>query len=286
MDAGLSGDDEKHYNHAIKVYNYFAEDDPSALDDQRFKLNFYGQSFDFFTYLLIRLFNLEDVPHEARHVMVAITGAAAILCTGLLVKLFSGYSGGLLALVLMFLSPRFLGHSFNNPMDIPFALGNIFTLYHTILFLKKLPRFSIQSAIWIAIGIGWTNGIRIGGLLMIPYLFMFSGLYLLIHKWPWKFFSAGWWKFSLRGLGILVLISAGGYLLSVLTWPYALQDIINHPIQAFKMMTNIQVSIRVMYDGLVQWSDRLPWHYIPKNVMLTVPVLILLGVDSLHIHLD
>jgi len=277
LDAGLSGDDEKHYNHAIKVYNYFTEGDPSALDDPRLKLNYYGQSFDFFTYLLIRLFNLEDTPYEARHVMVAISGAAAILFTGLLVRLFSGYSGGLLAMVLMFLSPRFLGHAFNNPMDVPFALGNIFTLYHSILFLKKLPAFSTKSAIWIAIGIGWTNGIRIGGLLLIPYLFMFAGLYLLVHKWPWKFLSVGWWKFSLRGLGVLVLISISGYLLSVLTWPYALQDIINHPVQAFKMMTNIQVSLRVLYDGMVQWSDHLPWHYIPKNVMLSVPVLILLG---------
>ncbi|MFH0758857.1 MAG: tetratricopeptide repeat protein [Bacteroidota bacterium] len=277
LDAGLSGDDEKHYNHAIKVYNYFSEGDSSALDDPQFKLNYYGQSFDFFTYLMIKLFNLEDTPFEARHVMVAISGAAAILFTGLLVKLFSGYSGGLLAMVLMFLSPRFLGHSFNNPMDIPFTLGNIFTLYYITLFLKKLPKFSMMNAIWIAVGIGWTNGIRIGGLLLIPYLFMFAGFYLLLHKWPWKFFSLKWWRFSLHGLGILVLISAAGYLISILTWPYALQDIINHPIQAFKMMTNIQVSIRVLYDGLVQWSDHLPWHYIPKNIWLTVPVLILLG---------
>ena len=277
LDAGLSGDDEKHYEHAIKVYRYFTEDDPAALDDPRLKLNYYGQSFDFFTYLMIRLFHLEENPYEARHVMIAIAGAAAILFTGLLVKLFAGYGGGWLALVLMFLSPRFLGHAFNNPMDIPFALGNIFTLYHLILFLKKLPRISVRSALWIAVGIGWTNGIRIGGLLLVPYLFMFSGLYLLLHKWPWKFFSVAWWRFALKGLTTLIVISISGYLLSVLTWPYALQDIINHPIQAFKVMTNIQVSIRVLYDGLIYWSDQLPWHYIPKNIWITVPVVILLG---------
>jgi len=277
LDAGLSGDDEKHYQHAIKVYRYFSEDDPSALDDPRLKLNYYGQSFDFFTYLAIRTFHLEENPYEARHVMVALTGAAAILFTGLLVRMFAGYAGGWLALVLMFLSPRFLGHAFNNPMDVPFALGNIFTLYHMIRFLKKLPRISIRSAVWIAVGIGWTNGIRIGGLLLVPYLFMFSGLYLLLHRWPWKFFSAGWWRFALKGLFTLILISVSGYLLSVLTWPYALQDIVNHPIQAFRVMTNIQVSIRVLYDGLIYWSDRLPWHYIPKNIWITVPVIVLLG---------
>ncbi|MCP4313758.1 MAG: tetratricopeptide repeat protein [Bacteroidetes bacterium] len=277
LDAGLSGDDEKHYEHAAKVFRYFAEDDPAALTDPKHKLNFYGQSFDFFTYLAIRFFGLEDHPYEARHVLVAISGAAAILFTGLLVRLFSGYSGGLLAIILMFLSPRFLGHAFNNPMDIPFALGNIFTLYHLVLFLKKLPRISARSAIWIAVGIGFSNGIRIGGILLIPYVFLFAGLYLLVHKWPWKFFSAQWWRFTLRGMGTLLLISAAGYLLSLLTWPYALQDIINHPVQAFKVMTDIQVSIRVLYDGTIHWSDKLPWHYIPKNILFTVPVLILLG---------
>jgi hypothetical protein len=277
LDAGLSGDDEKHYEHAIKVFRYFSEGDPSALDDPRYKLNYYGQSFDYFSYLLIRLFSLEENPYEARHVMTGITGATAILFTGLLVRLFAGYSGGLLALVLMFLSPRFLGHAFNNPMDVPFALGNIFTLYHMILFMKRLPGIRIWSVIWIAVGIGWTNGIRIGGLLLVPYLFMFVGLFLLLHRWPWKFFSAGWWKLALKVTGILVLTSAAGYLLSLLTWPYALQDIVNHPIQAFKVMSNIQVSIRVLYDGMLYWSDHLPWHYIPKNVMFTVPVIILLG---------
>lgn len=276
-DAGLSGDDEKHYQHAAKVYRYFTEDDPSALSDPQYKLNFYGQSFDFFTYLLIRLFNLEEAPYEARHVMVALTGAAAILFTGLLVKLLAGHAAGWLALVLMFLSPRFLGHAFNNPLDVPFLLGNVFTLYHMMLFLKKLPRISLRSSLWIAVGIGWTNGIRIGGLLLVPYLFLFAGLYLLLRKWPWKFFSALWWKFALKGLLTLVLISVSGYLLSLLTWPYALQDIINHPIQSFKVMTNIQVSIRVLYDGLIHWSDKLPWHYIPQNILISVPVIVLLG---------
>jgi tetratricopeptide (TPR) repeat protein len=277
LDAGLSGDDEKHYQHAAKVYRYFTEDDPSALSDPKYKLNYYGQSFDFFTYLLIKLFHLEEHPYEARHVMVALTGAAAILVTGLLVKLLAGNAAGWLALVLMFLSPRFLGHAFNNPLDVPFALGNIFTLYHMVLFLKKLPRISLRSSLWIAVGIGWTNGIRIGGLLLVPYLFLFAGLYLLVRKWPWKFFSALWWRYALKGLLTLVLISMAGYLLSLLTWPYALQDIINHPIQAFKVMTNIQVSIRVLYDGLILWSDSLPWHYIPQNIMISVPVIILLG---------
>jgi len=32
-----------------------------------------------------------------------------------------------------------------------------------------------------------------------------------------------------------------------------------------------------LYDGLFLWSVHLPWHYIPQNVMISVPVIILLG---------
>lgn len=113
---------------------------------------------------------------------------------------------------------------------------------------------------------------------------MFAGLYLLIRKWPWKFFTRQWWIFALKGMGILLLISVAGYFLSLLTWPYALENPATHslnliagPKKAFEVMSDIQVSIRVLYEGNVTWSDTLPGHYIPRNILLTVPALILVG---------
>ncbi|MEZ5069793.1 MAG: tetratricopeptide repeat protein [Bacteroidales bacterium] len=227
---------------------------------------------------MIRALNLENQPYEARHVMVALTGAAAMLTVALFARNLAGYGAACLALLLMFCSPRFLGHSFNNPLDVPFAFGTIFTLYQLYHLLRALPRIRPKPLVLLALGIGWTNGIRIGGLVLIPYLFLFSGLYLIYATWPWKKFSAPWWKLALHGFLALSGVSLAGYVLSLLTWPYALQDAINHPLKAFQVMSNIQVSIRVVYDGMLYWSDHLPWHYIPKNIALTVPVLILSGV--------
>jgi tetratricopeptide (TPR) repeat protein len=275
FNAGISGDEEKHHLHAEKVYNYYKTDgaDTLALNDPKYKLNYYGQSFDLFAFLFVKTFNIEKV-YETRHVLNGITGALAIITTGILVRYFAGSFAGFIAMLFMFFFPRFMGHAMNNPLDIPFAMGYIFSIYQMIRFLRKLPEFSIKHAILLALGIGFTTSIRIGGLILIPYLFMFSGLYLVFKRWPWKFLSGSYLKFAGKGLIYISLISICAYSLSILPWPYALQDPINNPFKALGMMSNITVALRVMFEGKVIWSDTLPWYYVPKNMWITIPVVI------------
>jgi len=145
--AALSGDEEKHHLHAVKVYNYFKTDgtDTLALNDPKYKLNYYGQSFDLLSYMFIQAFNIEKV-YETRHVLNGLTGALAIITAGVLIRYLAGSFAGFITLLFMFFFPRFMGHSMNNPMDIPFALGYIFSIYQMIRFLKKLPEFSLKHA--------------------------------------------------------------------------------------------------------------------------------------------
>ena len=274
--AGISGDEEKHYLHAEKVYNYFATEgrDTSALTDPKYKLNYYGQSFDLLSFVIIKTFHIEKI-YETRHVINGLAGAALIIVMALLVRLLAGNFAGLLTIFLLFFSPRFLGHAMNNPLDIPFALGYAFTCLQIIRFLKRLPRFSGLIGLWITLGIAFTISIRIGGLILIPYLFLFSGLFLLFKKWPWKFMSEKYLKFAGKGILYLIVISVTSYFLSILPWPYALQDPLKNPFQSLAMMANISVALRVMFEGNIIWSDNLPWYYLPKNIILTVPLLIL-----------
>ncbi len=278
LDAGLSGDDQKHYEHAIKVYNYYATggEDKSALSDPSLKLNYYGQSFDLVTYLVNRIFNIER-EYESRHFQIAIVGFLTILYAGLLAALLSGYRAGFITMLFMFFAPRFLGHSFNNPMDIPFAFGYVFTLYHTFKFLLKLPEFSVRSAVWIGLGIAFTISIRIGGLILIPLIFMFSGLYAWFHKWEFRRFSRPWFALVRRGLTWLAIISVFAYVISLIPWPYGLQRPLRNPFEALSVMSNISVAIKVLFDGVIHWSNKLPWYYISMNILYTVPVVILAG---------
>jgi len=276
--AGFSGDEDKHYNQAEKVYNYYATwgEDKSALSDPDFKLNYYGQSFDLFTYTFNKIFNIDKI-YETNHIFISLAGFLTILFSGLLASLLMGYRAGMITMVLMFFAPRFLGHSFNNPLDIPFALGYIFTIFQVFRFLKKLPHFSIPIAIWITLGIAWTISIRIGGLLLIPYTFLFAGLYVIFHKWEFKLFSREGYLFIRKGFIFLVIMSLSGYFLSLLPWPYGLQHPIKNPFEALRLMSNISVAIRVLFNGDIIWSNNLPWYYISMNILYTVPVITLLG---------
>lgn len=273
--AGISGDEEKHWLHAEKVYNYFSThgEDTTALSDPKYKLNYYGQSFDLFSYVFIKTFNIEKI-YETRHVLNGLTGALAIITAGILIRYLAGSFAGFLTLMFVLLFPRFLGHSMNNPLDIPFALGYIFSLYQMIRFLKNLPVFSLKHSIYLTLGIAWTISIRIGGLVLIPYLFMFSGLYLLFTRWPWKRFSPAFFRFSGKGLIYISLISVIAYFLSILPWPYALQSPFKNPFEALEMMSNITVALRVMFEGDIIWSDSLPWNYLPKNMWISIPIMI------------
>ena len=276
--AGFSGDEDKHYAQAEKVYNYYATrgEDKSALFDPEFKLNYYGQSFDLFTYTINRIFGFDNY-YETNHIFISLAGFLTILFGGLLANMLAGYRAGVITMILMFSSPRFLGHSFNNPLDIPFALGYVFTIFQIFRFLKNLPRFSIPIAIWITLGIAWTISIRIGGLLLIPYAFFFAGLYVIVHKWDFQIFSRQGYLFIRKGIIYLVIISLSGYFLSLLPWPYGLQQPLKNPFEALKVMSNIGVAIRVLFNGDIIWSNSLPWYYISMFILFTVPVIILLG---------
>jgi tetratricopeptide (TPR) repeat protein len=274
--SAISGDEEKHYLHAEKVYSWFKTrgEDDRAIDDPKFVLFYYGQSVDFLAFIIIKTFNIEQI-YETKHVINGILGALTMICVALIVRLLAGNMGAIFSLFIMFFSPRFLGHSMNNMLDIPFATGYIFTIFQTIRFLKRLPDFSIKPAILMALGIGFTTSIRVGGLILIPYIFMFSGLYILITKFPWKFLSKDYLRFIGKGLTYLIFISIAGYFLSILVWPYALLHPLKNPIESLKMFSNLTIALRVMFEGKIIWSDSLPWYYIPKNILITVPVFIL-----------
>lgn len=43
-------------------------------------------------------------------------------------------------------------------------------------------------------------------------------------------------------------------------------------------MTNFPTTLRQIFDGGYYWSDYLPWFYLPKYMLVTIPLLVLLGV--------
>lgn len=272
--AGISCDEVLHYDHSVSVYNYFAThgEDQSALNTPVTNLKYYGQSYDDITTFIIKWFGIDDV-YSFRHLVSSVAGWLAVFITGLFAIWLTGYRTGILVLILYAVSPTFLGHSQNNLKDIPFALAYISAIFFMLKFLKK-GKENHLNLILLIISISFSISIRAGGLILICYLFLFLLLYYF-----YIYFRENKIDISQFRTKFLMIcgISVISWFLSILLWPYALQAPIKNMIESYKVMAHFPSTFRQIFEGKVQWSDQMPWYYLPKSMMITIPVVVLTG---------
>ncbi len=273
-EAGISGDEDLHYQQSIAVYNYFASGgtDQSALNTPATHLKYYGQSFDNLATILINWFNIDDI-YFFRHVMNALAAWICILLAAMLSIWLSGYGAGMLTLVLFALSPTFLGHAQNNLKDIPFALAY---LAGSLFMLKWLfaERITWRNTLLLILSIAFCISIRPGGVLLICYLLLFTLIVEIKTYRETKKLNFSILKIKFLYLFLIIFLS---YLLGILLWPYALQNPVTGFWESFKVMTQFPSTIRQIFEGKMEWSDWMPWYYLPKLMLLTIPLLVWLG---------
>ena len=54
-------------------------------------------------------------------------------------RVLGGPRAGFLALIFLLLTPNYYGQMFNNPKDIPFAVGAVWATYYMVRILPSLP---------------------------------------------------------------------------------------------------------------------------------------------------
>ncbi len=280
LNSGISGDEKSSYVHSSRVYDYFAKGDTAALNTQgdplTQNLEYYGQSFDNFTYLFIKWFHI-DHPYEFRHVCNALAGWCIAFIIALLLVKIAGYRTAILGFLMLLLSPRFLGHSFNNPKDIPFALGYTFAIYQMILLVKELPKTNIKRLIYIALGIGLANSIRIGGLMLVAYLMLFCGVWYFFVNKENKWTEQQFWTKGLILIAKLAVVSLCGFFVSIILWPYLQQSPFSHAKESLDLMEHYSVNLKQIFEGVNIWSTNAPWYYLPKYIFMTIPEAVILG---------
>ncbi len=214
--------------------------------------------------------------YDFRHWLNSLTGVLLILFSGLLaVTITNSWRLGLLTMLFMVLSPRIFGHSMNNPKDIPFAAAYTFALMYIIQFVQQLPRPGVKAIVFAVIGIAATINIRVGGLLLIGYLGLFTGIAFLAKtelRTQLKNFKL------LSRLAILIgVMSLLSFFGGMIFWPYAKMAPFSNPFEALSEMSNFSTGIQMLYGGGHYWSDELPWYYIPSWIAITAPIFYLLG---------
>ena len=244
-------------------------------------LRYYGAGFEFFSALLGQMFGYKTDEylgfHDIRHVLLGMIGVFILLFTGLLAKDLFGWRAGVIALILLFVSPRFIGHTIMNPKDIPFTLGYIMSLYFLIRFLKEIPSPSIKSMAGLIGGIAIAINIRIGGVLLIIYLIMFCMLFWIYLKYYQKEKRLNNPQSLKEFFGKTAIVAGLGYFLGLVFWPFGLINPIKNPYDTLVLFSNYPANIRQLFEGVQIFSVDLPWYYLPKYLLISNPIVALLG---------
>ncbi len=284
-DYGQSGDEWLQIEYGEHIYQYHFEGDQQALDYSNRTLQyqgieFYGGFFDFYTEILHRAF--PSIPHlYLRHFFNALFGAVLMIFTGLFAWRISGkrWQIGLIALLLIAFSPRIFGESMNNPKDIPFATGFIIAMYYMLACLQELPRRLLRNATGVGIGFLIAFGVRpAGGVLLLANLVVMTGLFYWLQPAFRERLKAENGKNLKRTLLFLVPALLAGYLLGLISWPWGLQDPLTRPLQSLKAMTNVEITLRVFFEGVFRPNNNQPWYYEFKWILMSNPVIVILGV--------
>ena len=187
----------------------------------------------------------------------------------------AGPRTGFIASLLLISTPNYYGQMFNNPKDIPFAVGIVWSTYYLIRIVPTLPRPPLGTLAKLGAAIGMTMGVRIGGLLLICYLSL-----LLALDGTWRTFAAN--RFGvLAGIAwvsfwrVLLPVVGVAYPVMLLFWPWAQTDPIENPLRALAFFSHQSFPFYTLFDGQFMPASDLPWTYLPTYIALALPELVL-----------
>lgn len=278
--APISGDEYVHVQQAQKNIRYLKTfgADKAALNTPISRLKHYGQSFDTLTTWLAGVWHIDNL-YRFRHVSNALVAWLIIYFSSLLaIRLTHSKVAAMLTVVLYLVTLRFMGHASNNLKDIPFTFAMLFALYHTIKTLEKMPQIPWKSLLWVVMGAAMAISVRIGGLLAVAFFVLFSALYLY-YLWVSGEISTSLLlrRYLARWAGVWFGAGIVSYVIGVLPWPWALENIIQNPWTSLALMRHYPTTVRQIFEGQLYWSDDFPWYYLFKYLLITLPVVVLMG---------
>ena len=273
-DYGVTWDEDVHQWYGVFVLDYYL----SFFRDLRAlhwgDLYNYGAAFDMTAAALDKIspFGI----YATRHLLNGLVGVLGIIGTWKLGRALAGPRAGFIAALFLLLTPNYYGQMFNNPKDVPFAVGMAWALYYLVRIIPELPRPPAREVLKLGLATGMALGIRVGGLLLFGY----TGLVLLLFV-IWRSIEArrattflteswtGFWR-------VLLPLTAVAYPVMLAFWPWAQRAPFTRPLQTLAYFSHEIFPYRTLFDGNYVWAARLPWSYLPTYIVLALPELVLL----------
>ena len=243
-------------------------------------LYYYGGFFDVVQQLASKISPLGI--YETRHLINALFGMASLIGVYKIGKTLASPFVGFLSILILLFTPRFYGHAFNNPIDIPSATLYIFSLYFLIVLIIDYPKSSIKNLLLLGITLGLELGVRINFVIIGFYIAIAFGL-LLTRQFIFKDskgldtqnIRANIRKFS----AWFLLIMGLAYCTMLIWWPAGQVDPIRQPVRSIKYFSSFDYSFNVFFDGRLILNTQLPWYYQIKWLLITMPEFMILALS-------
>ena len=281
-DYGITWDEPNQHQYGVHVVRYYETlfADHTALTYLDAYL--YGALFDSVSAIVVRLSPLGTF--ETRHLLNALVGLAGIVAVWKMTRLVGGEGSAWLAAALLLLEPSYFGHMFNNPKDIPFAVGYAWSVYYLMCSLGHLPNVPGRLQLKLGLAIGLTLGVRIGGLVLLGYLGLAAALFLAFPNWmpPAPGMVASGTQ-RLRALArSLLVVTVTAYAVMLIFWPWAQQNPLLRPFEALSYMSHFKVTDdgllnQVLIGGEYLTAKDLPATYLPHYFVVKLPETLLAG---------
>ena len=273
LDYGITWDEELQSQYGQAIVDYYA----SSFQDRRYaeiqNLYLYGGMFDGLAAITDRYMPFRI--YDSRHLLNASFGLLGLWGTWRVGRILGGGVVGLLALILCATTPMYYGHMFNNPKDIPFAAGVVWTIYFMVRSYAR-PEWTVLLRLGIILGL--TLGIRVGGVMVLCFWLLPLGVTVWI---PWlRHRNINVAHIALsdtiqRAWRVVLPVGALGYAIMLICWPWAQQHPFTNPLGALTEFSNFPHKVDVLLAGTTFLSTQLPWYYVPLYFGIQLPEILL-----------
>lgn len=224
----------------------------------------YGVAFELPAVALEQLLRLPDARQRflLRHYLNFVVCFAGLLAFyWLAARRYASWRVGMVAVVLLVLSPRLFADFFYNSKDAVFAMLFTLAVATAIAFLGR-PGW--RTAFWHALACALAIDVRSVGVLVPAATLALAGLQVLRGAYAPR--RAG--AFAALYLGLLAS-------LTVAFWPYLWEAPISNFIASLRSVSHYRWTGTLLYQGRMLPAGAIPWHYPLVWMGLTVPLLYL-----------
>jgi hypothetical protein len=288
FDFGITWDEMDRHSNGVAILEYYLGNVPR---EQAHYGTMYPGLFDLIAAWTERQFDIDR--YIVRHRINAVFGWIGILFTGLLARRLFGPWCGILAAILLASSPRYFGHSMNNPKDLPFAAMSVMAVYWLSRLSPRWPYLTAGIGAALAVSLGLALGTRPGALIYFGYLPLFLAAMLIVPRIS----AIRWtdrrevrrslatifriprvhWTAGAQLVARVGLVIVAGLLVGTLFWPWAQAEPFTRPLEALSRAGGYDWDGLVLFEGREYSPQALPSSYLPTWFLITTPPVVLAG---------